>query len=312
MIDTKLETMFRKIFIICNMFIAISASAQLPDLKTRMTEYACSCINEVIDTIENRSVQPEIDACLAYTLEFFKQDDDLVEIMKDSKDVEKLFTEMKIFFFTSCIKLVKFRNKEVVYLQNEFLNKLNSKYQRDFSEGQKLFMENKFVLAKEKFLTIYKIDSTLPQVLDYIGLCYRSMSNTDTALVYFTKSLDVNPDNLLAWLNHADMLLAGKNLKEAFYSYLKLIEINPSYPEGYLGIGKVLLNNQEYDKAIINLDYALRIYRILESPFIKDAEFLIGYSYFMKGDYNSAKPWFDKAKEKGFVIPEGIGKKFGY
>lgn len=301
-----------KIIFILLFTSTFSMFSQFQDLKTRMISHSCSCIEKVIDTVENQSIQTEIEACLVYSLDFFREDDELKGLILNSDSLKNFFTEMKILFFTSCVELVKYQYVQIQESKKALLTMIKPEFQKAFVKGQEFFGSKQFDKALNEFMNIYKNDSTNTLVIDYIGLCFRSMRKVDTAVIFFKKSLDYNTENLLAWQNLGDMLLAQSELKESFYAYLKLVEINPSYAEGYFGIGKVLLNNKEYEKAIINIDYALRIYNIIESPFVKDAEFLIGYTYFLKGDSKSAKPWFDKAKEKGFEIPEGIAKQFGY
>lgn len=78
-----------------------------------------------------------------------------------------------------------------------------------------------------------------------------------------------------------------QNFKDALYDYSKSIDINPNNPEPYVGRAFVHLRNQDYAKAIIDLDQATKT-SIPHQPIYWQARRLKGECHFKLQEYDKA------------------------
>lgn len=138
-------------------------------------------------------------------------------------------------------------------------------------------------------------DGKYCDAMDNLGQLLRSEGKLNEAITWYKRSLEVKPDNATAHQNLAVAYKFQKNLDGAQAEYQWLIKNDPGNPEGFYGIGWVLMDKGDYDAAIERLKSAEQIYRQTNSPLVSDARFLIGGAYFKKKDYVNARAWLLQA-----------------
>ena len=80
------------------------------------------------------------------------------------------------------------------------------------------------------------------------------------AIAAYDQTLEIEPDNHVAWYNRGNALRKLKQHQEALLSYDKALEIKPDYPAAWNNRGVVLGNSGKYEEAIASYDKALEKY----------------------------------------------------
>lgn len=81
------------------------------------------------------------------------------------------------------------------------------------------------------------------------GMHFKKEGQTDSALTYFEKILDSNPNDYDAILNVAQLYLDAGEFKKSIAQYKKIIEKNESEPFAHFGLGMNYLATEEYSLA---------------------------------------------------------------
>jgi tetratricopeptide (TPR) repeat protein len=95
------------------------------------------------------------------------------------------------------------------------------------------------------------------------------------------------------------------NTQEAIATFTKLVEIAPTDPEGYYGLGRIYYDTEKYKQALENLDTAETLYIQSGSPFVADAQYQLGKTYFVLKDCTRAAGYlemvYDQHEEDSYV-----------
>jgi len=113
-------------------------------------------------------------------------------------------------------------------------------------------------LALSAFQKVIDLDDGVPsEVLGEIGNLYRSKGDFESAMSWYQKQIDADPDNSI----------------------------------GHLYLGNIRLRRGEFDSAVSIFEKALAC----QSVCLEEAHYSIGLAHRGKGDYNLAKVHFEKA-----------------
>jgi tetratricopeptide (TPR) repeat protein len=101
-------------------------------------------------------------------------------------------------------------------------------------------------------------------ILFYVGNCYLLQGNHNESLfneslVYFNKTIEIDPNNSFAWTNKGYILNNLGKYDDSIQAYDKAIEIDPNDSPIWTGKGLVLSNCGKYHDAIIAYDKAIEI-----------------------------------------------------
>lgn len=135
--------------------------------------------------------------------------------------------------------------------------------------------EKNYELAIEAFELALKSDKEFVLALDDLAVCYKVMENFDKAIKYYLKSLSIFPECDFALMNLAAIYNLKSDFKTANNYYKKLIAYQPQNPEGYYGLGKNLIIDEDYTEAFQNVIKAHKIYIEENSDYQKDTEVLL-------------------------------------
>ncbi len=113
-----------------------------------------------------------------------------------------------------------------------------------------------------------------------------------TAETYWTRIIDLFPDNAAAWSNRGNAKVSQNKLEESLGDYTKSIELAPSAPDPYVNRGAALEGLSRWQEAIADYDQALKL-----NP--KDAGALNnrGNAKGSLGDWEEAKADFELAMQ---------------
>lgn len=92
-----------------------------------------------------------------------------------------------------------------------------------------------------------------------LGMIYEELQKPDSALMYFKKSIDLNPTNTEGNFGMARVLHQQNKFEEAFTYYVKVLEKNPREIEAHEKMGDLLLQMSDTSNAIRFYQNVLKI-----------------------------------------------------
>jgi tetratricopeptide (TPR) repeat protein len=88
----------------------------------------------------------------------------------------------------------------------------------------------------------------------------------EKAIADFTKIIELNPDDAIAYYNRGMAYSFLQNYSNAIADYNQAIELKPDYANAYYNRGMAYKNLQDYQSAIADLKEAERLFCSSESP----------------------------------------------
>lgn len=163
-----------------------------------------------------------------------------------------------------------------------------------FNQANDLRDQEKFTEAEKLFREAIELDPNFCDAMDNLGIMLRKQGKADEAIQWYQRSLEVKPDNSLALRNMGLAYYFQEKPDEAIPVFEKLVQIAPDDPEGYYGLGISHYEIEKYEDAISVLEIAELLYFQNGSPFVRDAQYYLGLSYFKLDDC---------ARSRGYLAP---------
>ena len=167
----------------------------------------------------------------------------------------------------------------------------NEAARQQYNNALDLQEEGRLSEAKEAYRKAVEQDPGYCDAMDNLGQMLRAEGDVKQAIYWYERSLAVKPDNAVAHQNLAVAYSVQGEQDKSQSEYLWLIKNDPKNPEGYYGLGSILLGSGQTDAAIGKLEVAEKIYRENGSPLAVDAQYLLGLAYFNKKDYKRAREY---------------------
>jgi tetratricopeptide (TPR) repeat protein len=115
----------------------------------------------------------------------------------------------------------------------------------------------------EKFLFTIRLDATKKRTEAekwfVKGHGEWQKGNYEKAIEYYTKSIELNPEFLAAYINRGSIYHDIKEYEKAIKDFNKAVEINPEIAEAYNNRGYSYICIKEYEKALRDLDRAIQL-----------------------------------------------------
>jgi tetratricopeptide (TPR) repeat protein len=122
--------------------------------------------------------------------------------------------------------------------------------------------QEKYSQAAEEYRRILQIDPNLPGAHYRLGrmILRADPSNrgNEEALVQFQKELEINPVDVPTHVEIGELQLQFHQFDEASRSFSRALELDPSYAAARVGLAKGWIARKEYQKAVEQLDEAVR------------------------------------------------------
>ena len=165
----------------------------------------------------------------------------------------------------------------------------NEAARQQYNNALELQQEGRLSEAREAYRKAVEQDSRYCDAMDNLGEMLRTEGDVKQAIYWYERSLAVKPDNAVAHQNLAVAYNVQGDTDKSQMEYQWLIKNDPTNPEGYYGLGSILLGSGNTDAAIGKLEVAEKIYREHGSPLAVDARYLLGVAYFNKQDFKRAR-----------------------
>jgi tetratricopeptide (TPR) repeat protein len=174
-----------------------------------------------------------------------------------------------------------------------FCSSANEDARNAYNDAMNLAKAGKFEEAEGLYLKAIELDPKYCDAMDNLGQLLRQQNRVDEAIEWYKKSLVIMPDNTVALQNIALAYSFQGKTQEAIENYETLIDVAPENPEGYFGLGNIYFNLEQPEKAIPYFEAAEKLYAQSASPYLPDAQYYLGFSYFMVEDCTTAKKYLE-------------------
>jgi tetratricopeptide (TPR) repeat protein len=151
-----------------------------------------------------------------------------------------------------------------------------------------------------------KEDPNFVEVYDNMGVCYRRLGDFKNAIKSYKKSIEIYPEGGMAHQNLGMIYGIQKEYEKAISEYKIVQKLDPDDAEGYYGAINNYLNLGKYKEAIESAIKTVEIYEATESPYLYQAHYLLGLSYYYDNDKKNAKTYIALAKKKGMKISQQL------
>lgn len=176
---------------------------------------------------------------------------------------------------------------------------------RAYNEAMQAELDGDYAEAEKLFKEAIEIEPRYCDAMDNLGLLLRQQNRIDEAITWYKKSLEVKPDNTVALQNLGVAYNLQGKIELAIEVYEKLVEVSSEGPEGYYGLGTMYFYLERYEEAVVYLTIAQGLYAQEESPYVLDAQYYLGFSFFMLQDCNKVKqyhtPLYNEFSEDGGI-----------
>ncbi len=164
-----------------------------------------------------------------------------------------------------------------------------------YNQGVEFDTAGNIDAAMQAYKTAIELDPQYCDAMDNLALLLRKKGDFEGAVDWYERSIEVAPDNSVAHMGLGNTFFDLERYDEALEQYNELLRINPEDPEGHYGAGRVLFSLEEYTDAIDRLKKAEELYKAQNSPYISDAQLLIGISYVLLEEYEQGRDYLELA-----------------
>ncbi|MDZ4664620.1 MAG: tetratricopeptide repeat protein [Bacteroidota bacterium] len=177
-----------------------------------------------------------------------------------------------------------------------------------YSKGSEKLGAGDYKGAIKLFEKAIDKDPKFVEAYDDMGVSYRKLGDFKNAIKNYEKSIELYPNGAMAHQNLGMIYAIQKEFQKALNEYETSQKLKPEDPEGYYGTVNIYLQLGEYKKAINNAKKTLDIYEATKNPYIADAQYLLGMSYYYDKDNKNAKTFLELAKKGGAPVDPKVLK----
>jgi len=153
--------------------------------------------------------------------------------------------------------------------------------------GQAQFAAGNYTQARETFIKSLASNArgtdTIELVL-YAGNAYNALLDTDTAIKYYNRGLEMFPNFIESHYNVANVYMAKGMKEKALEEYEKTLALNPKFTAAMNNMANLYFNSGDFEKA---KDMYIRALDV--TPSLIEARYNLGACYFRMKDYKNAK-----------------------
>lgn len=245
-------------------------------------------------------VPPELNKLVFKCLE--KQPDQryqsITEILSELKTIREQITKKKLNkpFKSQSILAISVL---VVLLLILFIAWFSSSYFYSASEFNNkavlLIKDENYGKAKDFLLKALEKDSTFSPAWANLGWIYLKVNQYDSAVLCYRKSIDYNPENVLAYPPLARIYEQMNQMDKALQTYFQAIRKDSTFGTAYSDAAYLLIHLKRPDEAIALIEIGLKKTR--DTGQLAYLYKNLGKAYLQKNQNDTAIPYLEKALE---------------
>lgn len=202
------------------------------------------------------------------------------------------------------------RKMKTTSMETPMYNSTESKEAKEFyDKGFECSEKEDYKNAVKWYKKSVAADDKFVEAYDNMGAAYRRMGDLDNAEKCYKKSIELYPQGSMAHQNLGIVYWIEKKPEQALEQYSIMQKNDSTDAEGYYGTIQIYFALKDYKSAIKNAAKTLEIYEATSSPYLKDAQYLLGLSYYYDGDNKNAKIYLEQAQKSGSKIPDALVKE---
>lgn len=224
-------------------------------------------------SLEDEEKNKQIQNCISVSVKKLEADSDST----NEQSAELNYKKVENYLVQNCESL-----KNIAFSENKKFKHASSDNvlaQLAYDDGMEYINNDDVESAILKFTKAVEIDPNFAFAWDNLGISYRKNKDYDNAIAAYQKSLEIYPQGRLPLLNIAIAYNLNKDFEQAIVYYRKFIALYSEDPEGYYGLGLILYTQDQQEEGLDNLVRAYTIYTAQNSPYRADAAKKIGYMY---------------------------------
>ena len=128
---------------------------------------------------------------------------------------------------------------------------MSEKLEELINLANKNIADSNFEKAMKVLEEAYEIDDKNNEVLKNLGLCYYNLQKNTKAQEYFTKALNVSPDDATSLYYAGAINILNMDLETAKLQLEKVLELRPEYLDAYKNLGVIYFNLKQMDQPSI-------------------------------------------------------------
>jgi tetratricopeptide (TPR) repeat protein len=134
-----------------------------------------------------------------------------------------------------------------------------------------------------------------------LALLYQEKGYPEEALVYFNKSLEINPFNIDALNNRSILLYKMKKYDHSEYDLKRALKLAPNFARAYFNLARLRVQKNQLNESIKNYKKAIEI-----DPSFSSAYLNLANIYFKQENFQSALKLYQKLQKHQPNNPMGL------
>ena len=212
--------------------------------------------------------------------------------------------------FNSYSQTKKEKKVELKTINTPMYNEAENKEAKEYYDKAYEFNEKgDFKNCIKWYKKCIEADPKFVEAYDNMGAVYRRNGDLENAKLNYNKSIELYPQGSMAHQNLGIVYLIEKKYDKALEQYAIMQKNDSTDAEGYYGTVQIYFSLKNYSAAVKNAAKTLEIYEATNSPYIGDAQYMLGLSYYYSNDKKNAKIYLQQAKKNGASIPADMLKE---
>lgn len=134
----------------------------------------------------------------------------------------------------------------------------------------------------------------------YMGMCHMELNNVDAAIVFYTKAIEVKPQDIYSYMGRAISFASKKEYERAEADINKTLEIDSTIASAYVWRGLIAKSKGNYEKAMEDYRKALNI--STDAQYKGMAYACLADCYWAIGNRKKACEYWQVAVEVGYAF----------
>lgn len=229
--------------------------------------------------------------------------------MKQLKTTLIAFTLIFLFALNVSAQTKEEKKMKTKSLTTDMYDGTQSKEAKEFyDKGYECGEQQDYKGAIKWYKKAVKADDKFVEAYDNMGAAYRKLGDLENAKENYLKSMEIYPGGNMSHMNLGIVYFIEKKYDKALEQYMIMQKNDSTDAEGYYGTIQIYFALNDFKSAAKSAAKTLEIYEAVNSPYLSDAQYLLGLSYYYDGDKKNAKIYFEQAKKSGVKLPAELAK----
>jgi len=165
----------------------------------------------------------------------------------------------------------------------------NAKADEYFNLGVRALDNGILRRASDYFSMAIGEDSLFCDAWDNLAVIMKKSGGIEKAKSFYFKSMNINKNDFVAYINFGDICLETGNYKMAYDLFLMATFVDSTSPEGFYGLAMYYQPTKNYTQGLTAINVALELYNSENLTVGHEVHFTEGLLYYGAGEIDKAK-----------------------